>query len=291
MKKTHALLSAVVLTLGMGAFTVDAAKTVCTDADGDTYSPEGKNCGPVDCNDVNPAINPGATESCSDSVDNDCDGFTDSADSDCNVSCTPTPGEETQELSCNDGVDNDCDSAIDGVDSDCASGSACSDYADKASCVADSACEWTGSPRNGSCVDAVADCTVTENTEVSCADGADNDCDGATDSADTDCVTTSNRDVVIMASNDLGMHCACPGTEKMLLLPPFNTLRAQVIERGGQSPVVLSDPTDIRVVYDIIENYDPMNPYKADDPQKTDGIESGCNIARALIYSQNRTFP
>jgi hypothetical protein len=56
----------------------------------------------------------------------------------------------------------------------------------------------------------------------------------------------------------------------MLLLPPFNTLRAQVIERGGQSPVVLSDPTDIRVEYDVIENYDDFNPYKEDDQSKTD---------------------
>jgi len=39
-----------------------------------------------------------------------------------------------------------------------------------------------------------------------------------------------------------------------LLLPPFNTLRAQVIERGGRSPVVLDDPTDIRVEYDTVEN-------------------------------------
>ena len=32
-------------------------------------------------------------------------------------------------------------------------------------------------------------CTITENPEVSCNDGQDNDCDGDTDSADTDCAT------------------------------------------------------------------------------------------------------
>ena len=53
------------------------------------------------------------------------------------------------------------------------------------------------------------------------------------------------------------MHCACPGAEYFMLLPPFNTIRAQVIERiPGQSPVVLDDPNDIRVEYDIIENTD-----------------------------------
>jgi hypothetical protein len=254
MKKIYAFLCTAVLMFGMGSFTVEAAKPVCTDGDNDTYSPEGKSCGPVDCDDSNPAVWELNT---------------------CGV-CAPEPPEgcgactvtEDPEVSCTDGTDNDCDGATDADDTDCATGGACSDYQDKGSCVADSACEWQGNPKNGSCVDAA--CTVTEDPEVSCTDGVDNDCDGATDNADSDCGGSSSRDVIVMASNDLGMHCACPGTEKMLLLPPFNTLRAQVIERGGQSPVVLSDPTDIRVEYDIIENYDDMNPYKADDPQKTD---------------------
>jgi hypothetical protein len=64
----------------------------------------------------------------------------------------------------------------------------------------------------------------------------------------------SSRDVIVVATNDLGMHCACPGSEYFMLLPPFNTFRAQVIERGGQSPVVLDDPDDIRVEYDVVEN-------------------------------------
>ncbi len=58
----------------------------CLDADGDGYSPEGGDCGPVDCNDDDPAINPGAREICDDGIDNDCDGFIDGADSDCAVS-------------------------------------------------------------------------------------------------------------------------------------------------------------------------------------------------------------
>ena len=52
---------------------------------------------------------------CDDGVDNDCDGFTDVLDSDCE--CDPTEGSE---VSCNDGVDNDCDGSIDLNDSDCA---------------------------------------------------------------------------------------------------------------------------------------------------------------------------
>ena len=48
-----------------------------SDADGDGY-----NSG-TDCNDLNKLVNPGATEKCSDGIDNDCDEKTDSADSEC----------------------------------------------------------------------------------------------------------------------------------------------------------------------------------------------------------------
>lgn len=37
----------------------------------------------VDCDDANAAVNPGATEDCTDGVDNDCDGKIDADDSDC----------------------------------------------------------------------------------------------------------------------------------------------------------------------------------------------------------------
>jgi hypothetical protein len=132
--------------------------------------------------------------SCSDGVDNDCDGFTDSADADCTPACIPTPGEETQETSCDDGLDNDCDGLFDCNDSDCSAdpacqtGMACSDYSDKGSCNGDPACVWEGSPKNGSCMDAPV-CVVTETPEVSCSDGIDNDCNGQTDCADSNCST------------------------------------------------------------------------------------------------------
>jgi len=58
--------------------------TLCTDADKDGFFAEGGRCGPRDCNDRNASINPGAAEICTDGVDNDCDGATDSADSECN---------------------------------------------------------------------------------------------------------------------------------------------------------------------------------------------------------------
>ena len=46
----------------------------CTDSDGDGYSVEGGCCGTVDCDDSDPDIYPGATETCDDGKDNNCDG-------------------------------------------------------------------------------------------------------------------------------------------------------------------------------------------------------------------------
>ncbi|MCA9772587.1 MAG: FG-GAP repeat protein, partial [Myxococcales bacterium] len=52
----------------------DGSCSPCLDLDGDGYSFEGGDCGPVDCRDDDPARHPGAAEICN-WVDDDCDGL------------------------------------------------------------------------------------------------------------------------------------------------------------------------------------------------------------------------
>ena len=63
--------------------TVNRSSAACTDNDKDMFSPEGGVCGPIDCDDYNAAVNPGAIEACGDQIDNDCNGDTDRKDAHC----------------------------------------------------------------------------------------------------------------------------------------------------------------------------------------------------------------
>lgn len=47
-------------------------------------------------------------------------------------------------------------------------------------------------------------------------------------------------DYVLLAANDLGMHCADQDHQVFSILPPFNVVHAQVIQRGF-SPVIMDD--------------------------------------------------
>jgi len=79
--------------------------------------------------------------------------------------------------------------------------------------------------------------------------------------------SVNNSGVIVLASNDLGMHCVCPSFSKFMILPPFNTLRAQVIRKGGDDPQVLGSSSGIRVAYSFTENTDASlsaDPYYQD---------------------------
>ena len=62
---------------------------------------------------------------------------------------------------------------------------------------------------------------------------------GGSGNGDGDGDGVAGGDYVVLAWNDLGMHCLNPTYDQLIILPPYNTLWAQVVERGdppGSSP-------------------------------------------------------
>lgn len=65
----------------------------------------------------------------------------------------------------------------------------------------------------------------------------------------------NNGQFSLLAANDLGMHCADLDYQIFSILPPFNTLHAQVVRKGanGVEPRLMDD-SDIEVVYSAAAN-------------------------------------
>ncbi len=61
---------------------------------------------------------------------------------------------------------------------------------------------------------------------------------------------------VVLAANDLGMHCMQNDFSQVMILPPFNTLRAQVIRRGSEPDIM---DGDLSVSYEL-----PTNTHSSD---------------------------
>ena len=64
-------------------------------------------------------------------------------------------------------------------------------------------------------------------------------------------LTACKNDVVILANNDLGMHCMNEDFSSFMILPPYNTVQAQIIQQG-MAPTILT--SDLEVIYEIPGN-------------------------------------
>lgn len=58
-----------------------------------------------------------------------------------------------------------------------------------------------------------------------------------------DQITVSPGDFVLLAWNDLGMHCLNPTYDQAVILPPYNTIWAQIIRRGNPPQVTTAGLT------------------------------------------------
>jgi hypothetical protein len=176
----------------------------------------------TDCDDLNDAINPGATEVC-DEQDNNCNGAVDEgvettyyADADGDgygdfsttiEACSQPTGYVSDATDCDDasaavnpGVENDCDG--NSVDNDCDGTTDESDAADASTWYADSDSDGYGDPASSTTACTapsgyVSDGTDCDDTDTAVnpgvyevCDGVDNNCDGAVDEADTPAAPT-----------------------------------------------------------------------------------------------------
>lgn|GEM_PF-1463045 len=136
---------------------------------------------------------------CNDSVDNDMDGFTDCADTDCDGAAGGPSGQlcgaEDMSSTCSDMFDNDANGFIDCADAACGGvdtpGGTC-EFITEVTCNDDFDNNGNG---NIDCADMNCDGKEGDmsgdlcefGTETMCADGFDNDRDGDVDGADSDC--------------------------------------------------------------------------------------------------------
>ncbi len=68
--------------------------------------------------------------------------------------------------------------------------------------------------------------------------------------------STISSDYVVLAWNDLGMHCANADFSDIVILPPYNNFNAQVVKRGDASqeinPEIISSGLEVFIVFQAI---------------------------------------
>jgi hypothetical protein len=85
---------------------------------------------------------------------------------------------------------------------------------------------------------------------VSCSGDSSNNGDDEVDVSPVT-VPAASSTYIVLAWNDLGMHCLNPTYDNAVILPPYNNIRVQVIRRGNPPQVVTSGLT---AKYRILNN-------------------------------------
>jgi len=121
----------------------------------------GEESGSTDCDDANAALNPAATELCTDALDNDCDGSIDGYDSVCSMEYLDFDRDGWCQIGPDTNMDGDCADA---------------------------------GEQGGGTDAAPYDSTINPSAHENCLDRKDNDQDGLTDRDDPECVRDADAD-------------------------------------------------------------------------------------------------
>lgn len=95
---------------------------------------------------------------------------------------------------------------------------------------------------------------------------------------------TTSANFNIFAANDLGMHCGDLDTRISSILPPFNTVHAQVIQRGS-SPSILTPQDGVEVIYTAASN--PNDPILTGVNSAGDGPVASSMLADGSVFKTN----
>ena len=247
-----------------GGFVFPNPETTCGQgACASTGNLECRNLGQFDtCQPGSPtAEGPFDDASCSDTIDNDCDGDTDANDSDCTA-----PPEV-----CDDGIDNNGNGLVDCADPQC-DGFA---FTDVTTCGV-GACASTGSVicQNSGEFDTCQPFTPGAEgpfDDASCGDGIDNDCDGDTDTNDSDCTAPPEvcDDGVDNNGNGL-VDCADPQCDGFTFTD---------VTTCGVGACAATGNLECRNLgqVDTCQPGTPENEGPYGDPSCSDGIDNNCN--------------
>jgi hypothetical protein len=157
----------------------------CNDADADGYHDQ--SCGGTDCDDNEVNVHPGSAESCSNTVDDNCDGDTDMEDSECDPDCNDSDDDGYHDQACGGTDCNDTHAAdypnaaenCDGRDNDC-DGETDEEWPELNTPCSNNGCPeglWVCAPNEADVV-----CNGPHPAEDdSVCDGLDEDCDGEAD--------------------------------------------------------------------------------------------------------------
>jgi len=104
-------------------------------------------------------------------------------------------------------------------------------------------------------------------------------------------IPADSAEYVVFAWNDLGMHCLNPTYDTAVLLPPYNTVWAQVLKRGNPPEVVTSGLTAEYRIVDNTFSYGKTDPYGGDFAQFWDNVFDLFGVALSRDTGLNLVDP
>jgi hypothetical protein len=73
-------------------------------------------------------------------------------------------------------------------------------------------------------------------------------------------------DYIVIGYNDLGMHCMNEDFSEFMVLPPFNTLHAVVVDRSGEKPAIVTNGIEVRYSVNTPSPWHSTNFWKYTEP-------------------------